>query len=250
MDGSVDSLDIDPFVDLLTQESSRAYPWTLDPLNPSAPAVQTQEDHVNNIEQVVVDMPEPGLWQVEVRGFNVPEGPQPFSLCASSQLIHCSSQGVVSLNRGAYACEDTAGVKVVDCDLNTDDEVVETVTVTVSSDSEPGGEIVLLTETGPLTAAFEGQIPIAAAGDTGVLTVAHGDTVAATYIDADDGLGGVNVVVEATATVGLCSAAGVQCAGRLGQHHHRHAELRDGRNWPGELFITAPLAKRASALPI
>ena len=117
----------------------RAYPWTLDPLNPSAPAVRTQGDQVNNIEQVVVDTPEAGLWRVEIHGFNVPEGPQPFSLCTSSLLINSSSTGVVSLNRGAYACTDTVGVKVVDTDLNADDEMIETVLVTVSSDSEAGG---------------------------------------------------------------------------------------------------------------
>ncbi|MFH0980141.1 MAG: S8 family serine peptidase [Planctomycetota bacterium] len=59
----------------------RYYPWTLGGLaNPSAPAVRTQEDHVNNIEQVVVDNPQPGTWSIEVYGYNVPVGPQPYSL--------------------------------------------------------------------------------------------------------------------------------------------------------------------------
>ncbi|MFQ5492084.1 MAG: S8 family serine peptidase, partial [Phycisphaerae bacterium] len=59
----------------------RHFPWTLGGLaNPAAPAVRTVEDHVNNIEQVLVDNPEPGTWTIEVVGFNVPSGPQVFSL--------------------------------------------------------------------------------------------------------------------------------------------------------------------------
>jgi subtilisin family serine protease len=58
----------------------RHYPWTLDPANPATPAVWTQEDHVNNIEQVWVENPEPGDWTIEVYAYNVPKGPQPFSL--------------------------------------------------------------------------------------------------------------------------------------------------------------------------
>ncbi|MFQ5422478.1 MAG: S8 family serine peptidase [Phycisphaerae bacterium] len=57
------------------------FPWTLGGLaNPAAPAVRTLEDHINNIEQVLVDNPEAGTWTVEVVGFNVPVGPQVFSL--------------------------------------------------------------------------------------------------------------------------------------------------------------------------
>ncbi len=62
------------------------FPWTLDPDNPGAPAVRTQADHVNNIEQVVVDNPQPGDWIVEVSGFVIPEGPQAYSLAGSPNL--------------------------------------------------------------------------------------------------------------------------------------------------------------------
>jgi len=60
---------------------TRHYPWTLGGLaDPSAAAVRTQEDHVNNIEQVLVDSPQTGTWTIEVYGYSVPEGPQSFSL--------------------------------------------------------------------------------------------------------------------------------------------------------------------------
>ncbi len=62
---------------------TRHFPWTLGGLaNPSAPAVRTQEDHINNIEQVQVDAPIGGLWTVSVTGTTVPQGPQSYSLVA------------------------------------------------------------------------------------------------------------------------------------------------------------------------
>ena len=181
--------------------NARYYPWTLDQFNPGNPAVQTQEDHVNNIEQVLVDSPALGVWRVDVYGYDVSVGPQTFSLSASPLLIACSSQGTISLNSSLYACSDTAEIQVIDCDLNTNDTIVETVNVTIDSTSEPGGETVTLTETGPETAEFRGSIALDVVNSAGVLQVADGDTVTATYIDADDGQGGTNVTVTGTATV-------------------------------------------------
>ena len=102
-------------------DSVQHLPWTLDPGNPVLPAVQTQADRVNNIEQVYVAAPMPGTWRVEVRGFNVPVGPQTFSLCGSPCLLNCSSQGILSLDRPKYTCLSEATLQVVDCDLNADD---------------------------------------------------------------------------------------------------------------------------------
>ncbi len=185
--------------------STQYFPWTLDPGNPANAAVQTVADHINNIEQVLVDSPTPGAWRVEIQGLNVPQGPQPFSLCASPRLVKCSSQGVIALGAALYSCTATAQVQVIDCDLNTDDLVIETVTVTIDSTTEPGGETVLLTETAPETADFRGTIDLDVVNSGGVLQVTDGDTVTATYIDADDGLGGINVTVTAT--------AGIDCQG-------------------------------------
>lgn len=65
---------------------ARHYPWTLDPANPAAAAVQSAEDHANNIEQVFVNSPTAGTWTIEIQGFDVPSGPQPFSLISSHAL--------------------------------------------------------------------------------------------------------------------------------------------------------------------
>ena len=179
----------------------RHYPWTLNPAIPADAAVQTQEDHLNNIEQVVVSTPVTGAYLIEIHGYNVPSGPQSFSLAASPLLVQCSTQGAVELDRAKYACQATATISVNDCDLNTDGLVVETVDITIASTSEPGGETVTLTETGPETAFFLGSIPIDTADANDVLLVAPGDTITATYIDADDGFGGTNIVVTDTAPV-------------------------------------------------
>ncbi|MFC1708837.1 S8 family serine peptidase [Candidatus Omnitrophota bacterium] len=62
-------------------DSVRYYPWTLDSANPSNSAVQTQEDHTNNVEQVVVNTGIiSGNWTIEVYGNNVPYAPQGYSL--------------------------------------------------------------------------------------------------------------------------------------------------------------------------
>ena len=177
--------------------SERYYPWTLDPHDPGSPALRTRPDHVNNIEQVLVDNPPPGVWLVRVFGVNVPNGPQSFSLCASPQMIGCSSQGVIGLHALGPACTATVEIQVVDCDLNIEESALETVPVSVVSDSEPSGETVLLTETGADTADFRGTIQLNVLNSTGVLWVTDSDTVTATYIDADDGQGGYDVTVTA-----------------------------------------------------
>jgi hypothetical protein len=62
------------------------YPWTLDPANPPAAAVRTIEDHLNNLEQVLVANPTPGAWTVVIRGATVLQGPQKFSLVSANGL--------------------------------------------------------------------------------------------------------------------------------------------------------------------
>ncbi len=113
----------------------------------------------------------------------------------------CPDAGTVALDRAKYGCQGTVMITVSDCGLNANDQEVETVTVTVASTSEPAGELVLLTETDPSSAQFEGSIALFTTDMAGVLLVAEGDTVTVTYIDADDGQGGVNVPVSEMATV-------------------------------------------------
>lgn len=62
------------------------FPWTLDPANPAAPAVRNRADRLNNIEQVFVADPVPGTWFVEIRGHDVPQGPQSVAIAATPSL--------------------------------------------------------------------------------------------------------------------------------------------------------------------
>jgi len=113
----------------------------------------------------------------------------------------CSDVGEVEFAEPKYACEDSATVKVVDCGLDLNETVVDTVTITVASDSEPGGEMLVLTETRVDSAKFEAVLSLSGTNAAGVLQVAEGDLVSATYVDADDGEGNFNVVVIGTAVV-------------------------------------------------
>jgi subtilisin family serine protease len=177
------------------------WPWTLDPGDPNANAVRTTRDGVNNLEQVVIDAPAPGAYRVEITGFHVAEGPtQSFGAAASPTLIDCAPAGVLTAGVPTVACESSIPLVVVDCDLNTDDGAVETVAVTVSSDTEPAGETVVLVESAPESAAFAAVLPVSATDGPGTLQVAPGDTITVTYVDADDGAGGTNVPVVRTLT--------------------------------------------------
>ena len=76
-------------------DGAQYFPWTLDPADPAAAAVRDQADHINNIEQVLVENPVSGLWRVEVYGYDVPQGSQSFSIGASPHLtMDCDSNNV------------------------------------------------------------------------------------------------------------------------------------------------------------
>jgi hypothetical protein len=113
----------------------------------------------------------------------------------------CPDAGEVTLDSTKYGCEGVVGITVWDCGLNTDDQVIEQISITLDSDTEPAGEVATLTETTPSSAKFRGTLQLSSTDSAGVLQVADGDTITATYVDADDGKGGYNVVVTATATV-------------------------------------------------
>ena len=43
-------------------------------------------DRVNNVERVIIPAPEPGRYQIQIRAFNVPHGPQDFALVYSGGI--------------------------------------------------------------------------------------------------------------------------------------------------------------------
>lgn len=82
----------------------RVYPWTLDPANPSLPAVRTKEDRVNVVEQVVADSGVvPGNWTVQVVGHNVPVGSQKYALIFTPPTI--PSPPLLVIDQAVYSDE-------------------------------------------------------------------------------------------------------------------------------------------------
>ena len=61
-------------------------PWTPDPsptsVSPDGQAVR-MPDHINNVEQISIDLPPPGDYEIRVNGNAVPQGPQPFAIAFS-----------------------------------------------------------------------------------------------------------------------------------------------------------------------
>lgn len=164
---------------------------------------------IDTVENVFVQNPESGVWSVTVFASEVNEDTHletpaldaDFALVLSGGfLATCTSDGRVTLGQTSYACTAEATIRVVDCDLNADDQLVETVTVTIVSDTEPSGETVLLTETAPETADFRGTISLRTTDGVGILRISPGDAIVVTYEDADDGTG-QPATVTATATV-------------------------------------------------
>jgi hypothetical protein len=131
--------------------------------------------------------------------------------------VGLSSQGWVRLDRPSYAIPDTVTITVGDVDLDLNPLAPDTALVQIASTTETTPESLLLTETGNGSRMFVGDIPLAAGAPAadGQLQVANGDLITVTYIDANDGMGGTNVLRTATALVdtaapifaGLSSAA-------------------------------------------
>jgi uncharacterized repeat protein (TIGR01451 family) len=65
-------------------QNARRFPWTLDPGNPAAAAAANAEDHLNVVEQVLVDAGVvAGGWRVSIAGRSVPGGRQAYTLVYS-----------------------------------------------------------------------------------------------------------------------------------------------------------------------
>lgn len=64
---------------VISPSSSELFPWILDPSpNPTTldqPATNG-EDHLNNMEQVLINNPEAGDYTLNIKGFDIPSGPQ------------------------------------------------------------------------------------------------------------------------------------------------------------------------------
>ena len=185
-------------------------PWTIDPSDPGAAATRSGPDRLNNMEQVSVSDPTPGAWRVQVVGHAVPVGPQAYAVSATPNPISCSSTGVVGFAGQRVQPETIVGITAVDCDLNTNDQITDTVAVKIWSDDNPGGFDTVLTEDDPASSSFYGSIELTSNPTGSGLYVEDGSTFYVEYIDEVDASGNVDVSVIASAIVdGTISGPGV-----------------------------------------
>ncbi len=118
--------------------------------------------------------------------------------------------GRITLGQSVAGCSDSLPIQLVDLDVNVSSTVIDTVTITVSSSSEPYGEAFALTETGPNTSRFTGSVqtsPAPPVAGNGILETTDGELLTATYHDADDGSGSPDV--SSQTAVADCAPPGV-----------------------------------------
>lgn len=112
--------------------------------------------------------------------------------------LQACHEGQVDIEDLVYSCSDTVSFTVVDLDLNSDPEAIETVTLEVTSTTETEAELVTATETDINSSRFSASIDTAAGPPQtdGVLQAANGDLITVTYHDADDGTGAAAVAFD------------------------------------------------------
>ncbi|MEM3567431.1 MAG: M6 family metalloprotease domain-containing protein [Thermoplasmata archaeon] len=102
----------------------------------------------------------------------------------TTRILNWFGISSIKLDRKSYTqLESVAMVVVRDWKENRDSGAVETVSCILKSNSEPGGEVLSLVETGPDTGIFTAQIQLSATDAPGVLKIAYGDVINATYFD-------------------------------------------------------------------
>jgi len=107
-----------------------------------------------------------------------------------------SAAATIKLDAASYGCTAQVGITVIDGNVASG-----TITANLTSTTEPQIEAVTLTRVAPGSATYAGSITLAsnAASADGALSVAHGDTITARYVDANDGAGHSNQQRVATA---------------------------------------------------
>ncbi len=112
---------------------------------------------------------------------------------------NCSQTGQIQLDKPKYGCESAATVRVLDCGPNLNPNGIDTLQVHVSSNSDPAGRLLTLTETNPNSALFQGSVAVSASGAPGALPVVEGDMLTVIYQDADHGGGSPAQVIRTAA---------------------------------------------------
>lgn len=145
------------------------------------------------------------------------------------------SAGTIAVDQGVYSCSDTIAITVVDSDL----QGTGTLNIAVTT-SAGDAETVTLSETPASSGILVGSIATTAAavvGGNGSLDVAHGQTLTATYDDADDGTGSpatvqdsaaIDCVPPLTSNVATINISGGQAAVTLSTDEAATVQVRYG----------------------
>ncbi|MCK4757710.1 MAG: S8 family serine peptidase, partial [Thermoplasmata archaeon] len=136
-------------------------------------------DVLNNIECVYFSSPTAGEYTITINASNIPIGPQDFALVVSGDMDQ--GYGIISMDRVEYTVQDTINLRVEDPN-NPAGTVQVTLTSSGSGDSETFDLTLANTRTfvGSINTEFNEVI-----ADDGILQVNNGDTVTATYSDAN-----------------------------------------------------------------
>jgi hypothetical protein len=95
----------------LTEDASGIFyePWALNHfphIDSLQQGARRKADHLNNAEQITVNDPADGTFTIKVKGFNVPDGPQAFSLVyefeSGFQWIYPTSSDAIEANKNTF----------------------------------------------------------------------------------------------------------------------------------------------------
>ncbi len=139
-------------------------------------------DTLNNVEDVRINNPAAGTYVVRVSAENIAMGPQNFAIVISGALT--DGYGKVFMDRTVYDDADSIAVTVEDSN-----NPAPSVTVTLSTAITGDSETMTLGWTDTFSGIYNVGAPIATNVDVvaadGVLQVAHGDTITASYTDGN-----------------------------------------------------------------
>ncbi|MGH7729940.1 MAG: S8 family serine peptidase, partial [Candidatus Eiseniibacteriota bacterium] len=133
-------------------------------------------DDRNVEEAVLVGAPATGIWTIRIDAVAVPMGAQPFGLCITGGVG--TDAGTLALDRAEYGSTSTVELRVTDTNAG------GSVNVSLTSDTEGTPLVVTLTGANGLYSGTATLTPASTNGGDGLLSVAHGDQITATYQDA------------------------------------------------------------------
>ena len=135
-------------------------------------------DSINPVEGISIPNPVEGWWKVVVEGTNIPRGPQHFSLVSTGNITEMISN-MLFLDRRFYSTDsDTVTISLSSRDHSGEG----TLSIKISSDSDPAGKNITLTEE-PTLGAFTGSFMTSnvSTSEPGILFVSNDDLISVEF---------------------------------------------------------------------